>query len=207
MLRSLEDFLKGYPNIIAALSAFGTLAAVIISLWLSYSSRYSKVTAHTEFKKTSLNTHLLDGSTLLSRDINDWHDVISVTITNHGPYTIFLNYLGSLWWRFSIGNILLTKKSLMHNPLYPLAPPNQEFEIQAGKTLTILLTNDANKFLNQIKQDRILGNKFLTILRLNFIQFQIITNGGQLIKSTIGRELKKFISEHSEEPINKKTAG
>ena len=181
----IESFLSQYTSIIATISSIGTVAAVIVALWLAHMQRYSKVSAYVSIGKTNLEVNL---DTDIAFKAENYKRVLSVSITNYGPYSIYINLVGAFNVKFSFFGVLLDKTALVYLPLYPSFKDKLELEITPGKSLTLILKDQ----LEQIESEHKKASLYKKT-RSNFLKFIVFTSGGQKIKAKISKQAKKFL--------------
>lgn len=193
MLKDLEGWLAEYPNLIAFLSAFGTIAAVIVAICLAYQARYSKVTAYTD-----LRGYVPAGQSRGIVNPEDYDSVISVSVVNHGPYSIYLSYFNSFIWRVPCSRIIGTS-----NPEEPDFR-TQDLEVLPGKSVCIVLSTTPRQTLEELRktfQENDTAPCFLRCIfsmRFQFLQSYIRISSGQIIQAKVGKSLREIISQRSQ---------
>ena len=191
MLSLIENFLKHYPNTIAALTSFSTLLAVIVSLYLAQSSRYSKIIGNVDIRIITQDTSIYPGSKRMQGQPTNSTLIISVDVTNQGPYEVHLKSFGSFAW---VPTIFLWKFTpyCAINPLYPDLM-KMDCSITPGKDRSFILTDGFSELITSMQEmyTKKYGS-FIAKLLIARIDLYIYTSGRQVIRAKVGPELRKF---------------
>lgn len=176
---SIELIAKNYTNIISAISALGTWAAVIVALWLSYRTTKPKLRVFVD-KSVHIPSKAQTGDFV---DNSLCEDAISVTMQNRGNVTIYITYWAFIWRLPKPWTI-----SAMQNPYLPNFK-SEGIKLEPGQSASIFLTNDLKKHEETLK-DLCRKNKVPQIMK-RFISLKVIASDGSSFRGKFGKSYKQ----------------
>jgi hypothetical protein len=188
----VEKFFSQYSNTIAAFAAIGTLASVIISLWLAWlawnASRH-RIDAFIE--KTFFIPS--ENQRIQPIDLKQCSKVASVSLRNTGKTIVYIPYFGFHWrlpWPF-------TKTILQQNPVTDFR--KNGLKIEPAQAVSIVLTDDIEKLRTEVFPELCRQNKVINFLPClkPFVYLGILTSDGWWIKAKMGKSLRKHILSKS----------
>lgn len=176
---SIELIAKNYTNVISAVSALGTWAAVMVALWLSYRTTKPNLRVFVD-QSIHIPSEAQTGKFV---DNSLCEDTISVNMQNRGRVTIYITYFAFIWklprpW----------SKSAQQNPYLPNFK-SEGIKLEPGQSASIFLTNDLKKHKETLK-DLCIKNKVPQIMK-RFISLNVITSDGSNFKGKFGKSYKK----------------
>jgi len=177
----LEGFAKEYSQTIAALSALGTWAAVLVALYLSSISRRPRLTIVAD-KEVYIPSEAqrADGSV-------DWfrcEDAIGVTLRNIGSVTCYVSY-----WAFS-WRVPFCRGALQQNPLRPDFR-REGLKIEPGQAVTISLTDNLPRLSSEL--EGLCKKAGMPIALKRLTRLEVHSQDGYRFKARIGLDLKKDV--------------
>lgn len=170
-----ESLLNLVQTVGVWLAAFGTLAAVIASLWIALSGRYSKVRLH------------LDISKIIQKGVPE-KKAITISISNLGPYPIYLNYFGAFSWR-----VPGAKTAALQNPLTDYRHA-EHLEVAAGKSASLLLA-DYDSFVEMVRTPNFFNLGRWKKRNLKNIYMSVLLSDGRRFKVLPSQSMKEKIRE------------
>lgn len=184
MLLEIEKCLSNYPNIIQTLTALGTIGAVITSLFIARLSNKIKI------KSYVWPSEILHPDEDGSYYPGTGEKYIPLTIRNDGHIPIFLNYYGCFNWLIPFKRVNIMQMN--YEPIFKDKP----FEIEAHKTFSFVLCKKLD-FVQELR--KFIEENNYKILGLNFLKFEIYSNGKR-IKTKIDKKLINEIIKELKTP-------
>ncbi|MBX9697192.1 MAG: hypothetical protein K2X53_03810 [Alphaproteobacteria bacterium] len=188
MLEFIEKSLEHYPQILKLgewFSGLATFLASIISLWLAFRARYSKIKAILDIN--NVGEFIKEGDKLSKKKERK---ALVLKITNYGPHPIYIKRLNCLIFQPLLASTYCTFSIDTSGDLITILP---------GTTNTSLLPNEPKKVFDGLFKE-ILGymkeNKlkaFLTKFFFRFIGAYVIISDGRRTKIKITKGCKKII--------------
>lgn len=179
----LEVVAKQYTNTIAAVSALGTWAAVVVALWISHRASKPILSVYVD-KSVHIPSEAQISETV---DWNKCEDTISVTIQNKGNVTAYITYWSFIWQFPRLWTI-----SAQQNPYLPNFRADG-IKLEPGQSASIFLSNDLEKHRKMLV-DLCEKNKLPKAFK-RFIRLSVITSEGRKFRSAFGASYKKeFLS-------------
>lgn len=188
MLEFIEKSLEHYPQILKLeewFSGLATFLASIISLWLAFRARYSKIKAMLDIN--NVGEYIREVSKLLKK--NERKSLV-LKITNYGPNPIYIKRLNCLIFQPLLANTYLTTV---------IDTSEDSITIFPGTTNISPLPKEPKNFFEDLFKE-ILGyrkeNKlktFLTKFFFRFIKAYVITSDGRRTKIKITKSCRKII--------------
>lgn len=168
-----------YEKTVAAVSATGTVAAVIVALYLAQRQTRAKLRVYADIN-LYISSEAQQGVDILPTA--NAPKVITVTIHNVGLLPVSVPYWSSFVW-----GVLGSKEVAMQNPKEPdfRASPIQ---LLPGRSANIVLTSDLAEFRNMI--DRISKSSRFGRLSRYFLRLTVITEVGDRFSAKLGRSLR-----------------
>lgn len=187
-----DPLLYQYQHVISALSAIGTLAAVVISLWLSSATRKPKLLIRADIR-TLIPSEAQGGESQgYTINFDKCERNISVTIQNIGLITSYISYW-SFFWR-----IPLVKGSINSIPYYPDFRA-QNIKLESGQSATISLSKDLST-LNDKLSEMCSKNRIPRFFKY-FTTLEVTTESGHIFKAKVSKKLvdEVFFSKKSKD--------
>ncbi len=184
----LEKTLEQFPHTINAFGALGTFLAVVVSLYIANKKTQAKVSADLEVRK-------------LPEVLRD-QDLIIASVTNHGPYTIYLHKNSCFEWEFKFSSVTFRSTNSDIGDLFK----HGMIEIVPNKTIGIVISKNCNGYfdnflkcykgnLSGIKK-LIFQNTQLKNIDLKFMSLYMVASDRQKVKVKIGSNFKKKIEQY-----------
>lgn len=178
---AIEAFLARYPSIIALMSAVGTVAAVIVALYLAGRQSRPRLRVLAD-KRAFFSSEAQQGKDVL--DPRTATSVIMVIIDNIGPVTVTISYWGSFIWSVPFG-----EQVVMQNPAKPDFR-NQPIKLEPGRSASLVLTEDLEAYRQML--GKLARKSRAPWLAVRFPKLTVSTEVGHRFRATLGRSLKKI---------------
>ena len=177
----IETFLAQYPATISAVSAFATLSAVIVALYLAQKQTRARLAIFADIHAYISSEAQIGSSTI---DLEDAPRMISVTINNVGPVAVSISYWSSFIW-----SVLGGKEVAAQNPAEPDFR-NEPLVLSPGKSVSIVLSFDLPAQTETMK--RLAQTSRLGTWSLRFPRLTVRTEVGECFRARLGKSLKSL---------------
>lgn len=186
-MQEIEMLFQSFEHTIAAIAAFGTLGAVVVSLWLAHQASRPRLRVFADTGWYIPSEAQRTGQ--VNFDLCKF--AIHVDLTNQGSVPIYITY-----WAFSWGShSWIFPEALLQNPWQPDFR-SQPIVLQPGQSTSISLTDNLtglheefNKLCERTKRP----GWFRRFLRL-----RVSTQSGYVFKAELGRNMKRILCGDSE---------
>ncbi|WP_341702120.1 hypothetical protein [Ferrovibrio sp.] len=178
---TLEAFLARYPSTIALLSAVGTIAAVVVALYLAGRQSRPRLKVFVDIR-LYFSSEAQQGRDTL--DTRNAPSVIMVSIDNIGPVPVTIPYLSSFVWSVPFG-----KEVMQQNPHEPVFR-NQPIKLEPGRSAALVLTNDLEAY--RVMLGNLARKSRVPWLAARYPRLTVSTEVGHRFRATFGRTLKRL---------------
>ena len=181
----IETFLAQYPSTISAVSAFATVGAVIVALYLAQRQIRARLTIFADVRAYISSESQIDSSSI---DLEGAPRMISVTINNVGPVAVSVSYWSSFTW-----SVLGGREVAMQNPAEPDFR-SEPIVLLPGKSASIVLSFDLPAQAETMK--KLAATSRLGACSLRFPRLTVRTEVGACFRARLGKSLRSLLIAH-----------
>ena len=180
-MNEIEIFFKDHEHTVAALAAISTLAAVVVSLVVTYISQRSNRTRI----KANVTVNLILHSSLEGKPQPEY---ICVSVTNLGIMPAAIQFAFFCW------KLPFVRGSFLVNPLDFYGDDwfqKRTYPIEIKPRSSVMVCLSEMGVFREMCRNNLIGNTFVSRFRFRFLRAIVVTDDRRIFKVEIDRSLRK----------------
>lgn len=180
-MNEIEIFFKDHQHTLAALAALSTLAAVVVSLVVTYISQRSNRTRI----KANVTVNLILHSSLEGKPQPKY---ICVSVTNLGIMPATIQFAFFCWkLPFERGSFLVNPLDFYGDDWFP----KRTYPIEIKPRSSVMVCLSEISVFREMCRDKIIGNRVFNRFRFRFMRAIVVTDDSKIFKVRLDRSLRK----------------